>query len=95
MSTVGKHSSEEVVTKYVKNQGKQREYVILHKDQLLLDLGRYPVSLLRGSSLPHLAQIVRFDANLRAGVPKTRVSHAFHIDSCEHRTKGQFIVPNN
>jgi REP element-mobilizing transposase RayT len=39
MSTVGKHGSEEAITKYVKNQGKQRDYVILHKDQIKLDLG--------------------------------------------------------
>ena len=38
MSTVGKHGNEENVTKYVKNQGKERDYVILHKDQLRLDL---------------------------------------------------------
>ena len=39
MSTVGKHGSEEAVSKYVKNQGKERDYTILHKDQLRLDLG--------------------------------------------------------
>ena len=39
MSTVGKHGSEGAVAKYVKNQGKQRDYVLLHKDQLRLDLG--------------------------------------------------------
>jgi putative transposase len=39
VSTVGKHGNEEVIIKYVKNQGKQRDYVILHKDQLRLDLG--------------------------------------------------------
>lgn len=38
ISSVGKHGSETVVTKYVKNQGKQKEYVMLHKDQLRLDL---------------------------------------------------------
>ena len=39
MSTVGKHGSEGAVAKYVKNQGKQRDYVVLHKDQIKLDLG--------------------------------------------------------
>lgn len=38
ISTVGKHGSEKAILKYVKNQGKQRDYVILHKDQLRLDL---------------------------------------------------------
>jgi putative transposase len=39
MSTVGKHGSEGAVSKYVKNQGKQRDYVLLHRDQLRMDLG--------------------------------------------------------
>ena len=38
ISSVGKHGSEKAVMKYVKNQGKQRDYIILHKDQLRLDL---------------------------------------------------------
>ncbi len=38
INSVSKHGSEGAVVKYVKNQGKQREYVILHKDQLRLDL---------------------------------------------------------
>ena len=38
ISSVGKHGSETAVTKYVKNQGKQKEYIMLHKDQLRLDL---------------------------------------------------------
>jgi REP element-mobilizing transposase RayT len=38
INSVSKHGSEGVVMKYVKNQGKQRDYVILHKDQLRLDL---------------------------------------------------------
>ena len=38
ISTVGKHKSEEAIADYVKNQGKDKEYIILHKDQLRLDL---------------------------------------------------------
>ena len=38
INSVSKHGSEGAVMKYVKNQGKQRDYVILHKDQLRLDL---------------------------------------------------------
>ena len=38
ISSVGKHGSEKAVMKYVKNQGKQRDYIILHKDQMRLDL---------------------------------------------------------
>jgi len=37
ISSVGKHSSETAVSKYVKNQEKQ--YTQLHKDQLSLELG--------------------------------------------------------
>ena len=38
ISTVGKHKSEDAIADYVKNQGKEKEYIILHKDQLRLDL---------------------------------------------------------
>ena len=38
INSVSKHGSEGAVMKYVKNQGKQRDYAILHKDQLRLDL---------------------------------------------------------
>ena len=38
INSVSKHGSEGAVMKYVKNQGKQRDYVILHRDQLRLDL---------------------------------------------------------
>ena len=38
INSVSKHGSEKAVMKYVKNQGKQRDYVTLHKDQLSLDL---------------------------------------------------------
>ncbi len=33
-STVGKHGSENTITKYVKEQGRQQEYNLIHKDQL-------------------------------------------------------------
>ena len=36
ISTVGKHSSEQAVSKYVKEQGTEKEYVKIHKDQLKL-----------------------------------------------------------
>ena len=36
ISTVGKHGSEEAVKKYVKEQGKAKEYVKIHQDQLKL-----------------------------------------------------------
>jgi REP element-mobilizing transposase RayT len=36
ISTVGKHGSEQAVSKYVKDQGKEKEYVKIHKDQLKL-----------------------------------------------------------
>ena len=36
ISTVGKHKNEEAITMYVKNQGKEQEYVRLHKGQLAL-----------------------------------------------------------
>jgi REP element-mobilizing transposase RayT len=38
ISTVGKHQSETAIGRYVKNQGRQKEYVQLHKDQLRLEL---------------------------------------------------------
>lgn len=38
ISTVGKHKSEGAIAEYVKNQGKDKEYIIIHKDQLRLDL---------------------------------------------------------
>ena len=34
MSTVGKHGSERAIARYVKEQGREGEYVRLHKDQL-------------------------------------------------------------
>ena len=39
ISTVGRHGSEMAITKYVKNQGKQRDYILLHKDQMRLEFG--------------------------------------------------------
>lgn len=36
ISTVGRHSSEQIITKYVKLQGRGQEYVQIHKDQLKL-----------------------------------------------------------
>jgi putative transposase len=36
ISTVGKHGSEQAVSKYVKEQGTEKEYVKIHKDQLKL-----------------------------------------------------------
>ncbi len=35
-STVGKHGTEAAIIKYVKEQGRQSEYVQIHKDQLRL-----------------------------------------------------------
>ena len=35
-STVGKHGNENVIRKYVKEQGRENEYVQIHKDQLRL-----------------------------------------------------------
>jgi putative transposase len=34
MSTVGKHGNEQTITRYVKEQGREEEYVRIHKDQL-------------------------------------------------------------
>ena len=36
VSTVGKNGSETMIAKYVKNQGREQEYVRLHQDQLTL-----------------------------------------------------------
>lgn len=38
MSTVGKHNSEGAIVRYVKNQGKNIKYTVIHKDQLKLEL---------------------------------------------------------
>ena len=38
ISTVGKHKNEGAIANYVKNQGKEKEYVVIHKDQLKLSL---------------------------------------------------------
>lgn len=38
ISSVGKHTSETAIKRYVKNQGKQKEYTQLHKGQIMLDL---------------------------------------------------------
>ena len=38
ISSVGKKGNETVISNYVKNQGKQQTYTILHKDQLRLDI---------------------------------------------------------
>ena len=35
-STVGKHGNEEVIGRYIQEQGREAEYVQLHKDQLRL-----------------------------------------------------------
>ena len=35
INTVGRHSNEKIIVQYVKNQGKEKEYEVLHKtDQL-------------------------------------------------------------
>ena len=36
LSTIGKHNSEQVVSQYVREQGKEKEYITIHKDQLKL-----------------------------------------------------------
>ena len=36
ITTVGKHGSEKAVTTYVKNQGREQEYLILHQEQMTL-----------------------------------------------------------
>lgn len=38
VNTVGQHGSEDMIAKYVKNQGSESEYKRLHKNQLKLDL---------------------------------------------------------
>ena len=38
ISTVGLHGDVEVIAQYVKNQGREKEYKSLHKQQLSLDL---------------------------------------------------------
>lgn len=38
ISTVGKHTTETAIGKYVKNQGKGKQYSTLHKEQLHLEL---------------------------------------------------------
>ncbi len=38
ISSVGKKGNESVISRYVKNQGKQQAYTVIHKDQLRLDL---------------------------------------------------------
>ena len=38
ISSVGKNGNERVISRYVKNQGKQATYTVLHKDQLRLEL---------------------------------------------------------
>jgi len=34
ISTVGKHNNEATIQQYVKNQGKENNYTVIHKDQL-------------------------------------------------------------
>jgi putative transposase len=38
ISSVGKNGNETVISRYVKDQGKQATYTVLHKDQLRLEL---------------------------------------------------------
>ena len=38
ISTVGKHGSETAITQYVKEQGQEKQYQLIHKDQLKLFL---------------------------------------------------------
>ena len=38
ISTVGRNKNEQAILTYVKNQGKEKEYIIIHKDQLRLDM---------------------------------------------------------
>ena len=37
INTVGRHSTEKMIAEYVKNQGKEAEYEVLHQDYLLID----------------------------------------------------------
>jgi putative transposase len=36
INTVGKHRSEQAIRRYIRQQGKTKNYVVLHKDQLVL-----------------------------------------------------------
>ena len=36
MNTVGQHGNEQVITKYIRNQGKEKEYKQLHQQRLAL-----------------------------------------------------------
>ena len=36
LSTIGKHNSEQAISQYVREQGKEKEYITIHKDQLKL-----------------------------------------------------------
>ena len=36
MNTVGQHGNEQSIANYIKNQGKEKEYKVLHKQQLVL-----------------------------------------------------------
>lgn len=36
LSTIGKHNSEQAISQYVREQGKEKEYATIHKDQLKL-----------------------------------------------------------
>ena len=38
VNTVGQYGNEEVIQKYIQNQGKDVEYTKLHEDQLKLEL---------------------------------------------------------
>jgi putative transposase len=51
VATVGQHGTEEVIKRYVKEQGQETEqYKQLHSHQLRLFVFYYPVRLRRGSS---------------------------------------------
>ena len=36
IETIGRHNSEQAITQYIKQQGKEKEYILLHKEQLSL-----------------------------------------------------------
>ena len=38
INTVGRHSNEKIIAKYVKNQGLEEEYEVIHKDEIQLSL---------------------------------------------------------
>lgn len=38
INTVSRHGNEHAITHYVKNQGRQKEYVQIHREQLMLEL---------------------------------------------------------